>query len=191
MDELAALDREAFLILNGLHQSWLDQPMYLLSERLIWVPLYALLIYLLYKKYQRGTWIIIIGMIVMITLTDQITSSLIKPFFERLRPSRDPTLEGMVHIVNDYRGGLYGFASSHAANTFGMATYVFMMMRERKSLVVLFFWATLVSFTRIYLGVHYPSDILVGAIVGALCGIVTVKLTQYALEKWRSRHTHV
>lgn len=188
MDELAALDREAFLILNGLHRSWLDQPMYLLSERLIWIPLYAVLIYLLYKKYQSDIWIVLIGMIVMITLTDQITSSLMKPLFERLRPSRDPGLEGMVHIVNGYRGGLYGFASSHAANTFGMATYVYLMMPERRSLLVLFVWAALVSFTRIYLGVHYPSDIIAGALVGALWGVVTVRLTQYALEKWRTRH---
>lgn len=188
MDDLIALDREAFLILNGLHQSWLDQPMYLLSERLIWVPLYALLLYLIYRKYRSDTWIVVIGIIVMVTLSDQLASAVMKPLFERLRPSRDPSLEGMVHIVNNYRGGLYGFASSHAANTFGVATFVCMMLPEKKYLLVLFAWAAFVSYTRIYLGVHYPGDIVAGAIVGALCAWLSVRITHFLVGKWHNRY---
>lgn len=111
-----------------------------------------------------------------------------KPIFERVRPSRDPALEGMVHIVNGYRGGLYGFASSHAANAFGVATFVYLMLPERKYFIWLFFWAALVSYTRIYLGVHYPGDILAGAIVGVLCAILAVKVTQFSIGKWQERH---
>lgn len=190
MDELAALDRELFLILNGLHRPWLDQPMYLLSERLIWIPLYVVLLYFIYKKYKSDTWIVIIGIVIMVTLSDQLASSLMKPLFERLRPSRDPELEGMVHTVNNYRGGLYGFASSHAANTFGVATFVCMILPERKFLLTLFAWAAFVSYTRIYLGVHYPGDIIVGAIVGALCAGLTARFTHVLIRRWRDRHHH-
>jgi undecaprenyl-diphosphatase len=96
-----------------------------------------------------------------------------KPFFGRLRPSWEPTLEGMVHIVDGYRGGSFGFASSHAANTFATATFLVLLFRGKKpGMVWLFIWCTLVSYTRIYLGVHYPLDILCGALVGAMLAFV-------------------
>ena len=110
-------------------------------------------------------------------MTDQFTSGLMKPFFERLRPSHEPALEGMVHMVSGYSGGKYGFASSHAANTFGIAMFLSCLLKVEKPWINwLFLWAALVSYTRIYLGVHYPGDIIVGALIGVAFGWLVFKL---------------
>ena len=178
MESLKEFDKDLFLYLNGLHASWLDQPMFVFSNTVTWIPLYAFLLYLFIRDYGRDTWIFLLGVVLTIVLADQISSSLIKPVFERLRPSHDPTLKGMVHYVNDYHGGLYGFVSSHAANTFGTATFFFLLFRrKRKGIFVLYSWALFVSFTRIYLGVHYPGDIVGGALVGVCCAYLCHFLT--------------
>lgn len=185
MDELVEVDKKAFLFLNDLNASWLDQPMMLMSNTLLWIPLYALLLFLIVRQYGKLSWIIVLGIILTIVLSDQITSSVMKPYFERLRPSRDPTLGDIVHVVDGYRGGLYGFASSHAANTFGVATFIFLLLRKNHpGLFVLFFWALLVSYTRIYLGVHYPGDILAGALVGIASAFACVHLTLFAHNRY-------
>jgi undecaprenyl-diphosphatase len=115
-----------------------------------------------------------------ILLADQITSTFMKPFFSRLRPTHDPELENLVHIVNGYRGGKFGFASSHAANTFGLAMFVFLLFRNRsKHVAWIFLWAAVVAYSRIYLGVHYPGDIIVGGFVGMICAFGC-----YHLFKW-------
>jgi undecaprenyl-diphosphatase len=107
-----------------------------------------------------------------------------KPYFTRLRPSHEPSLEGLVHLVEGYKGGTYGFASSHAANTFGTAMFLYLLFRIKKSWIVwLFPWAAFVSYTRIYLGVHYPGDIVGGAGVGLLCAWFSFKLCML-LYKW-------
>jgi undecaprenyl-diphosphatase len=106
-----------------------------------------------------------------------------KPFFGRLRPSHEPELEGLLHLVDGYRGGLYGFASSHAANTFGVAIFIWLSLRKHYRWIgVIFIWAILMSYTRIYLGVHYPTDILVGAIIGSLCGLLSAKSSFWLLK---------
>lgn len=131
------------------------------------------------------TWMVLIGVALTILLADQITSTIMKPYFARLRPSHEPTLEGLLHIVNGYKGGLYGFASGHAANTFGTATFFYLLFRNKYWWVgLLFLWALLVTYTRLYLGVHYPSDILVGGIVGILSGTTGYLVTTSLLRKY-------
>ncbi len=171
MNQILQWDRDVFLFFNGLHISWLDPVMYLITKTEFWLPLYAFLIFLIFRKSGKEGWLVMIGVAVTILLADQITSSLMKPFFHRLRPSHEPALEGLVHLVNNYRGGQYGFASSHAANTFGIATFIFLFFRGTyKWIAWIFAWAFVMTYTRIYLGVHYPGDITVGALIGALSG---------------------
>jgi undecaprenyl-diphosphatase len=173
IDWLLELDRQVLIYLNGQHTPWLDPVMLFITETFVWVPLYVSLIYLTVKDYRKEAWIAIIGVAITILLSDQITASIMKPYFARLRPSQEPTLIGIIHLVSGYKGGLYGFASSHAANTFGTATFFWLLFGEkRKWIGALYLWAALMTYTRIYLGVHYPGDILVGGLVGGLSGIV-------------------
>jgi len=190
IDHLIELDKQLFLILNGMHASWLDPVMEVLSKTEASIPLYAFLFFQLYRSYKQQTWVILLSIAIMILMTDQFTSGLMKTFFERLRPSHEPTLEGMVHIVNGYVGGDYGFASSHAANTFGISMFLSCLLsREKPWINWLFLWAAFVSYTRIYLGVHYPGDIIVGALIGVLVGWLVFKLyirTKILVEKRRA-----
>jgi len=180
IEQLTEYDMAALRYLNGLHAPWLDPIMYILTQSITSIPLYIFLAYLVVKEYKKESWVILLGIGLTILLADQVTTSIIKPYFARFRPSHEPTLEGLIHIVKGYKGGRFGFASSHAANTFGAATFFFLLFRNTKKWIIwLFVWAALVSYTRIYLGVHYPGDILVGALVGVLAG-----LTGYKLSSW-------
>lgn len=177
METLLELDKKLFLELNGYHNPWLDQIMMFLTSTTAWIPLYLFLLYLLVKNYRKEVWMVLLAVTLTILFADQVTSSLIKPFFERLRPSQDPGLEGLVHIVNKYKGGKYGFASSHAANTFGIATLMWLTLKTYRPWIgLLFLWAFCVGFTRIYLGVHYPGDILTGQFIGFLSALASYYL---------------
>lgn len=160
-------DKKLFLFLNGLHADWLDQPMSIISERLVWLPFYvAIIVWLVWKQKKDAFWSIFLisGAIV---LSDQITSALMKPFFERLRPCHDPSISYLLHLVDDC-GARFGFASSHAANTFSLATFLVLLHPGRTWVPYLMFtWAAIVSYSRIYLGVHYPGDIIAGALIGS------------------------
>ena len=184
IEQLIEYDKELLRFLNGYHASWLDPVVLILTETITWIPLYAFLLYLVIKEYKKECWIILLGIGLTILLADQITASIMKPYFARLRPSREPTLEGLVHLVQGYTGGQYGFASSHAANSFGTATFFFLVLGTTKKWIGwLFLWAALLTYTRIYLGVHYPGDILVGALVGMICGWIAFKFSEW-LVTW-------
>lgn len=186
LEYLLELDRELFLYLNGFHTARLDPVMELISGKYLWIPLYLYLIYLVFKDYSNDGWLVLIGIVLTITLADQVTTSVMKPYFARLRPSHDPSLENLVHIVNGYKGSKFGFASSHAANTFGGATFFFLLFgRKKKWITVLFFWAIVVTYSRIYLGVHYPGDIVVGWLVGVLAAFAGFKFFQ-----WLKKYAH-
>ena len=175
MEELLELDREIFLELNSSFRNpFVDQLMMFLSTTSAWIPLYLFLLYLLIRNFGKQTWLILLAVALTILLADQITSTFMKPFFERLRPSHEPSLAEQVYLVNKYRGGRFGFASSHAANTFGIATLMFLVLKQYRPWIgLLFLWAFGVGYTRIYLGVHYPGDILAGFLVGFLCALAT------------------
>lgn len=167
LEQILQWDKELLLFLNSFHTPFLDEVMYEITKTIFWVPLYILLLFLILKDYRNDSWIPLLGILITILFADQVTAGIMKPFFQRLRPSQEPALEGLVQLVKGYKGGKYGFASSHAANTFGTATFFWFLMKEkRKWIGVLFLWASTMTYSRIYLGVHYPGDIIVGAIVG-------------------------
>ena len=184
IDQLIEYDKELLQFLNGFHAPWLDPVMLVLTETVAWLPLYIFLLYLIIKEHKKESWILLLGIAITILLADQITASVMKPYFARLRPSREPTLQGLIHLVEGYRGGQFGFASSHAANTFGAATFFFLVFRHTKPWIAcLFLWAAFMTYTRIYLGVHYPGDVLVGASVGVICGWIGFKFSEW-LKGW-------
>ncbi len=184
MEYIISLDTELFFFLNNLHTPWLDVVIFYLSKTVAWLPLYVFLLYLIITRFGKRSWIPVACIAFCIICTDQITSSIMKPSFERLRPSHEPALQGKVHLVKEYRGGKYGFASSHAANTFGIAFFIFLLLRTHyRWMETLFIWAFIVSYTRIYLGVHYPGDIVVGAVIGLLFGLAIFRLNLYIQQK--------
>lgn len=165
-------DTQAFLFFNSLYLTGLDNFVLLLTAEWTWIPLYAYLLWLACQRLQRQVRKCLIfgfAIALVIGLADQTTSRLMKPYFQRLRPSHEPALASQIHLAEreagkPYRGGKFGFASSHAANTFGLAFFMLCLLGRQGRW--LFLWAGIVSYTRIYLGVHYPLDILFGAFVG-------------------------
>jgi undecaprenyl-diphosphatase len=177
IEELKAIDEKLFIWLNSFHADWLDPIVFQMTETITWIPFYAILIYFIYRADHKGIWWVLAGAAITILLSDQVTSGFMKPFFERLRPCHEERLEGIIHNYGRC-GGLFGFASSHAANTFAIATFLNVKLRGKLPyLKWLFLWAFIVSYTRIYLGVHYPFDILSGAVVGAAAGWISWFLT--------------
>lgn len=171
MEQIIEWDKKLLLWINSFHVGWLDPIMLQVTKTEFWIPLYLFLIYLIFRKYNNRAWLVLAGVALAVLLADQITSSLMKPFFQRLRPSQEPTLAGLVHLANDYKGGLYGFASSHAANTFAVALFIWLLFKNTyRWIFLVFIWAAVMTYTRLYLGVHYPGDILVGGLIGLLSG---------------------
>lgn len=195
LEKIMEWDRELLVFLNSYHAPWLDPVMYFTSQTLFWLPLYIYLLVIVLKEYRKTAWIPLVGIAIAIVLADNITAQIMKPYFERLRPSREPLLQGIVHLVTRpsgelYTGGKYGFASSHAANTFATALYFTLLLGKRyRWILALFVWAAGMTYTRIYLGVHYPGDIIVGAIVGLLSGYAGFKLQEWITRKREKERT--
>lgn len=177
---------QLFLFVNGLHSPFFDVLMYWFSQKLIWAPLYAILLLLVFFQYRKAFWVVLPLVILLVTLTDQLSVVFFKDVFERLRPCHEPQLDGLVRILNGHCGGSYGFISSHASNTFGVAIFVGLLLRDRYKWILpaMLFWAALVSYSRIYLGVHYPGDVIVGGIVGCLIGLLLIAIFRFILKKY-------
>ena len=202
METLIELDRSLLLALNGSDSAFLDTFMWTVSKTWPWLPMAFAFIMLVAHNSSRRQALTLLGFFLLsILLADQVSSSIFKPLVARLRPTHDPVISDLVDVVNDYRGSLYGFFSSHASNTFAVATFVSLTIRERWLTVSMYVWACLSSYSRIYLGVHFPGDILVGMIWGLLVGRVCYALYShyssrglsfvvvYNRRRWSFSHT--
>ena len=172
---LERLDQQFFLFLNSLNSPLWDQIMHVITGKVIWLPLYLAILIYIGVKYKRKFLIILLFIILAATMADQI-SVFIKNAVERPRPCHEPLLEGLVHTFNGECGGAFGFVSSHATNSFNVALLSLLFIRKRWYTISIIIWALVVGYTRIYLGVHYPGDVLCGSVLGASIGWVNYKL---------------
>jgi undecaprenyl-diphosphatase len=181
IDKLNELDTRLFLYLNGKHNAFFDPIMYWASHKLFWIPFYAFLLFIIIREYRKQSPYILVSIAVLITLCDQTASHLIKKAVQRLRPSHEPALEGLVHLSKAGPGGQYGFVSSHSANAFGLAVFLVLLLPPRYRVLkfILLFWACLVAYSRIYVGVHYPGDVIVAGLIGALLAFIVYKIYTY------------
>ena len=192
LEQLLHIDTEVLLAINGWHSPWADILMWIISAKTTWIPLYLLLVGLLVWRYRKPAmtnvkWLqrvpVCVVMIIVIGLAvgaaDFIASGILKDLVARPRPTRVPELEGVLHLVRGYRSGQYGFVSSHAANTMAVALLFSLIWRNKIATVGLMLWVAANCYSRMYLGVHYPLDILGGLMVGAL-----VALLAFALLRW-------
>ncbi len=174
IEYLIEIDKSILLAINGLHNNFFDFLMDLISKKSTWIPIYLFFIFILIKKYGREGIFITLLLILTVSVADLVSVHLFKNVFERLRPCHDPSLQGLLHLVDGNCGGKYGFVSSHSANMFALATIFYMFVRKyfKMSYIPLVAWAALIGYSRVYLGVHYPGDVLAGAVVGIIIGLI-------------------
>ena len=186
------LDKVLFMLIqNDSDHSWLDVIMPILREPLTWIPLYAFMLYYSFRQGSARAWPFIVLTLLTLAITDSVTAQLLKPLFGRLRPCHDPEVQSLLRGLVDC-GGLYSMPSNHAANHFGMAAFWFYSIRAMtgKKWHWLWIWAAAVGYAQIYVGKHYPFDILVGSAVGFLTGWGTFRLFIYWENRQRVRSIH-
>jgi undecaprenyl-diphosphatase len=183
IDALKKLDTEIFLFCNSYHNSTMDLVMGWASGRYMWIPLYLFLLYLVFNYVGKRVWLVAVAL--MILVSDQASVHLFKNAFMRYRPCHNLAIQSQVH-VNGSCGGQYGFISSHAANTFALAMFLslFFYKSIRFFGICIFVWAGFVSYSRIYNGVHYPADIVIGALLGILLGWGTFNLYRWVNQRF-------
>jgi len=172
IEYLEHIDKKLLLLINGWNSPFSDGVMILITGTLTWIPFYIFLLVLLYRNQKGKFWMVLVFVGILICAADQLSVHGFKEVFQRYRPCHNLELKQFLHLPNGVSGGKYGFVSSHATNTFALAGFVSLCLRKVWIYVLLFLWASLVSYSRIYLGVHYPSDILGGAILGLFIAII-------------------
>lgn len=181
---LKAIDTKLFLFFNGNHTPFMDSLMEGISNKYTWIPLYIIFLFFAWRKSGKKIWLMLLSIAILITLTDQLSVHLFKDVFQRYRPCHNLLLQDKVNLINGNCGGLYGFVSSHAANTFALMTFLSFYFRKQAFTVSMYLWASLVSYSRVYAGVHYPFDILGGMFLGILLGAVVYKFYSHYYRKY-------
>lgn len=186
MEFLQNIDAQLLLFLNGMHCAFLDELMWGLTQAKVWIPMYVILAWVLQRRFGWSMTFLyaIILIACCIALSDQLCGHYIRNAIARPRPTNeDSSIWRLVHVVHDYRAGHYGFPSCHAANSFGLAAIVSLILRRRSMIIFIFVWATLHTYSRIYLGVHYPGDILAGITIGSIGSWLIYKLGKSKLNE--------
>lgn len=193
IEALEKIDQQLLLFLNGLHAQWLDPVFYLISYKLTWIPLYVILLIYAYRKAGwKFSLFLLLSVIVTVALCDLVSVQAFKNVFERYRPSHNEDIGHLVHLVRDFsgqevRGGYFGFISSHATNHFGIAVIIGLLMKpiRKEIFAILLIWAAVVAYSRIYMGLHYPADVIVGAFVGSIIGYTVFILGQMLNNRYQ------
>ncbi len=173
---LKSIDTKLFLFFNGNHTPFMDKIMWWTGYKFTWIPLYILLLYFVWRKKEEKMWLVVLSVAILITLSDQISVHLFKETFQRYRPCHNLLLQDKIHLINGECGGMYGFISSHAANSFALITFLSLFFRKAGVALGLYLWASFVCFSRVYAGVHYPFDIIGGMMLGIFLGIIGWKI---------------
>lgn len=173
LQRLIDIDKQMMLALNGSDSLYMDGVMKIYTSTAVWIPVALVLLFIVLKNNSpRAALLSVLAVVLTIVAADQMSSHLIKPLVARLRPCNDPTIMHLIDTVNGYRSGGYSFTSSHACNSFGIFAIVALLIRHRGLSLSMLLWASINGFSRIYLGVHYPGDILCGALLGAAIGLL-------------------
>jgi undecaprenyl-diphosphatase len=191
IDSIKDIDTKLFLFLNGKHNSFFDGIMFWSSHRFTWIPLYILFFFLVYRHFGKRTWTVVLCVALLAGLSDQLSVHMFKNYFMRYRPCHNLLLQSQVHL-NDGCGGTYGFISSHAANTFALATFLTLLFRKKMRYFgpLVISWACFVSYSRIYNGVHYPLDVIAGAMVGIILAVLAYILWKRMDRKFNPALTY-
>lgn len=187
IDRIIEFDKHLMLLLNGWHSPFFDFLMPVITNKYTGIPIYLAILVILFRKVDMKKLLIAIAAIlVTFALCDSLSVALFKETFQRLRPGWDPQIMDQVRML-EYKGGQYGFVSSHAANLFGLATITSLLIKNRIYTVLIFFWAALVGYSRIYVGKHFPADVVCGAIFGMIVGYLVYKGTVWLCDYFRKR----
>ena len=181
LEYFTSIDKAILLEIHRWHTPFWDDFFYIFSGQKVWLITVLAIVYAIIRSYRKESWVVFLAIAVLITLSDQLSSGLIKPLVERLRPTHEPSLEGLLCIVHDCREGGYSFVSSHAANSLAFATFSILLFKNRLYGWVIASWSILTGFSRMYLGVHYPFDVVCGTILGIGVGF----LVYFLLKKLR------
>lgn len=184
LSQLSQFDNEALLALNGSNSVYWDAVMWIVTQTVTWIPLLLVLLYVVMKNSSwRSLLLFVLAMALTVALADRLSSGVIKPLVMRWRPTHDATFLHTIDTVFGYTGGRFGFVSSHAANTFSLFVLLSLILRSGVMSVALFLWACLSSYSRIYLGVHFPGDILCGALLGMAVGFIVYLLYAFLASR--------
>lgn len=172
------MDMQVLSLFNGSDNIMLDQMVQILTSGLTWIPLYVMLFFVVIRNNETmGQIALVVGSAIFcVLLADGLVDGIIKQLAERWRPSNDPTFKYMVQVVDDIRLKGYSFCSAHAANTMSLAVFFSLLVRSKLLTITLVTWSLINCWTRLYLGVHYPSDILCGMMIGIIVGILVYLL---------------
>lgn len=181
LEYFTSIDKAILLEIHRWHTPFWDDFFYIFSGQKVWLITALAIVYAIIRSYRKESWVVFLAIAVLITLSDQLSSGLIKPLVERLRPTHEPSLEGLLCIVHDCREGGYSFVSSHAANSLAFATFSILLFKNRLYGWMIASWSILTGFSRMYLGVHYPFDVVCGTILGIGVGF----LVYFLLKKLR------
>lgn len=184
LDWLIEMDKELLLAINGWNSSFFDPIMVFITNKWSGIPIYAVLLFMIfYKRNPKVATLMFFSIILTFALTDQLAVHLFKRTFERLRPGWDPTTEHLIRML-EYKGGKFGFVSNHAANFFGLAVISSGVLKKKWYTIFIFCWSAAVAYSRVYVGKHFPADVICGAIFGAFIGWLVLQLYKFIIKKY-------